>query len=318
MRDHRLENRMESFFLAETTKYLYLLFDADNFLHNAGDRGDLVQTPSGPCVLDAGGYVFNTEAHPIDLAALHCCSATRRQEEATLHDFHLNLNLLDLLGLARGPDSAIVGTRLRKKPAKAPTSEGPAEEGEGGRQGAGATDTPRRTLVRVAAGPGGEQGEGHHDAALSESAAKRSRAEEAVATSPEANIKMTIVKTSLRSAGKLPSQAASGGDGNPQPSASATVSVKVNSEQLSTETGRQKHSFDLAQQILDLFSSVTKQPENRVEDRLPSVADLYAAVANYSIAYASKPAMMRCPAQPFHSRLSVWGEMFQVDDVPSQ
>jgi hypothetical protein len=27
---------MESFFLAETTKYLYLLFDPDNFIHNPG------------------------------------------------------------------------------------------------------------------------------------------------------------------------------------------------------------------------------------------------------------------------------------------
>ncbi len=34
VKDHRLENRMESFFLAETLKYLYLIFDEENFLHN--------------------------------------------------------------------------------------------------------------------------------------------------------------------------------------------------------------------------------------------------------------------------------------------
>jgi hypothetical protein len=34
VKDHKLENRMESFFLAETLKYLYLIFDKDNFLHN--------------------------------------------------------------------------------------------------------------------------------------------------------------------------------------------------------------------------------------------------------------------------------------------
>ena len=28
----------------------------------------------GHCVLEAGGYIFNTEAHPIDPAALACCS----------------------------------------------------------------------------------------------------------------------------------------------------------------------------------------------------------------------------------------------------
>ncbi|XP_041059692.1 ER degradation-enhancing alpha-mannosidase-like protein 2 [Carcharodon carcharias] len=74
LRDHKLDNRMESFFLAETVKYLYLLFDPDNFLHNDGSTFYTVTTPYGECVLGAGGYLFNTEAHPIDPAALHCCS----------------------------------------------------------------------------------------------------------------------------------------------------------------------------------------------------------------------------------------------------
>ncbi|XP_067856379.1 ER degradation-enhancing alpha-mannosidase-like protein 2 isoform X2 [Heptranchias perlo] len=74
LRDHELDNRMESFFLAETVKYLYLLFDPDNFLHNDGSTFHTVTTPYGECVLGAGGYLFNTEAHPIDPAALHCCS----------------------------------------------------------------------------------------------------------------------------------------------------------------------------------------------------------------------------------------------------
>ncbi|KAJ8676447.1 hypothetical protein QAD02_012234 [Eretmocerus hayati] len=73
VRDHRKADRMESFFLAETTKYLYLLFDPDNFIHNAGEHGDIIKTPWGQCIIDAGGYIFNTEAHPIDPGALHCC-----------------------------------------------------------------------------------------------------------------------------------------------------------------------------------------------------------------------------------------------------
>ncbi|XP_015519937.2 ER degradation-enhancing alpha-mannosidase-like protein 2 [Neodiprion lecontei] len=73
VRDHRKADRMESFFLAETTKYLYLLFDPDNFIHNDGQRGTVIKTKSGQCVIDAGGYVFNTEAHPIDPGSLHCC-----------------------------------------------------------------------------------------------------------------------------------------------------------------------------------------------------------------------------------------------------
>lgn len=70
---------MESFFLAETTKYLYLLFDPDNFLNNDGGTGTLINTPNGECIIDAGGYIFNTEAHPIDPAALRCCYDLPRQ-----------------------------------------------------------------------------------------------------------------------------------------------------------------------------------------------------------------------------------------------
>jgi hypothetical protein len=51
---------MESFFLAETTKYLYLLFDPGNFLHDTGSSGTVINTPWGQCVVQAGGYVFNT------------------------------------------------------------------------------------------------------------------------------------------------------------------------------------------------------------------------------------------------------------------
>lgn len=70
---------MESFFLAETTKYLYLLFDTDNFLNNDGESGTVIQTPNGECIIEAGGYIFNTEAHPIDPAALRCCYDMPRQ-----------------------------------------------------------------------------------------------------------------------------------------------------------------------------------------------------------------------------------------------
>uniref|UniRef100_A0A8C7D2C8 alpha-1,2-Mannosidase n=1 Tax=Oncorhynchus kisutch TaxID=8019 RepID=A0A8C7D2C8_ONCKI len=91
IRDHKLDNRMESFFLAETIKYLYLLFDPDNFLHNSGLDFELGTGPSEDCVLGAGGYIFNTEAHPLDPAALHCCS--RKQEERReLQDILLNLS----------------------------------------------------------------------------------------------------------------------------------------------------------------------------------------------------------------------------------
>lgn len=63
---------MESFFLAETTKYLYLLFDPDNFLNSDGSYGTIVDAKNGECIIESS-YIFNTEAHPIDLGALKCC-----------------------------------------------------------------------------------------------------------------------------------------------------------------------------------------------------------------------------------------------------
>lgn len=126
VRDHQLENRQESFFLSETLKYLYLLFDEHNFLHAAassspssgpasaasagGDvpREQVVGTviPLGvgarTCVVEAAGaYVFNTEAHPIDAGALACCSALAIDEDRELraHSSALNALTLQLTGL---------------------------------------------------------------------------------------------------------------------------------------------------------------------------------------------------------------------------
>ena len=85
---HDLTDRMESFFLAETLKYLYLMFDPDNVIslspttssplpnldkHGLGRlRLDPLVTGEG-CSVGRSGYLFNTEAHPIDVGALHCC-----------------------------------------------------------------------------------------------------------------------------------------------------------------------------------------------------------------------------------------------------
>ena len=81
VRDHKKQDSMESFFLAETTKYLYLLFDSDNFLNSDGSVGTVIETPNGECIMETGifGYIFNTEAHPIDLGALKCCHDMPRE-----------------------------------------------------------------------------------------------------------------------------------------------------------------------------------------------------------------------------------------------
>ena len=75
---------MESFFLAETTKYLYLLFDEANFIHNHDDSSynEHTRVPA-QCLLDRLGYVFNTEAHPFDIGAIGCC----KNYDRTLRQF---------------------------------------------------------------------------------------------------------------------------------------------------------------------------------------------------------------------------------------
>jgi mannosidase alpha-like ER degradation enhancer 2 len=78
VKDHRKQDSMESFFLAETTKYLYLLFDPDNFLNSDGGYGTLWDTPNGECIIESS-YIYNTEAHPIDLGALRCCYDVPRE-----------------------------------------------------------------------------------------------------------------------------------------------------------------------------------------------------------------------------------------------
>lgn len=79
VKTHEKEDRMESFFLAETTKYLYLLFDEHNFIHQSnGSVDDQIKPSLSPsCNTGSAGYVFNTEAHPIDIGAVHCCSSSK-------------------------------------------------------------------------------------------------------------------------------------------------------------------------------------------------------------------------------------------------
>lgn len=85
---------MESFFLAETLKYLFLLFDEQNFINENGSFGTVIELNNNKqkCVIESGGYVFNTEAHPIDIAAISCCKRLKDNE----NELDDNINLYDL------------------------------------------------------------------------------------------------------------------------------------------------------------------------------------------------------------------------------
>ncbi|CAF0856710.1 unnamed protein product [Brachionus calyciflorus] len=83
VKDHQLDDRMESFFLAETLKYLYLIFDKNNFLHTdvSSNSFKLIQNNKGECLIETGLFFFNTEAHPIDGGSLECCRLLRLKEK---------------------------------------------------------------------------------------------------------------------------------------------------------------------------------------------------------------------------------------------
>ena len=63
------------FSLAMGMKYIQLKSCFHSF------SGEIIKTPFGECVVESGGWIFNTEAHPIDAAALHCCSGTVIQNQ---------------------------------------------------------------------------------------------------------------------------------------------------------------------------------------------------------------------------------------------
>ena len=50
--------------------------------------------------------MFNTEAHPIDTAALYCCSADKERDDLELIEQHHNMDLLDLFDLLPADEEA--------------------------------------------------------------------------------------------------------------------------------------------------------------------------------------------------------------------
>uniref|UniRef100_A0A0R3T3R7 alpha-1,2-Mannosidase n=1 Tax=Rodentolepis nana TaxID=102285 RepID=A0A0R3T3R7_RODNA len=108
---HTKENRMESFFLSETVKYLYLLFDEDNFLHrNPLSVSDAPPPGNGDNLCSQGtGYIFNSEAHPLDAGLIHCCSVQHLRESEVINSAE---SLPHNLGLTTDLGSLVNGSAV--------------------------------------------------------------------------------------------------------------------------------------------------------------------------------------------------------------
>lgn len=108
-------DRMESFYIAETLKYLYLLFDPDHWLFSENEPSLVDVHGHGKCVMDQGGWIFNTEAHPIDPSALECCTKVTREVDF-LDDLDLNQLLSNDFFEAMTADQIKVDVTCPKEP----------------------------------------------------------------------------------------------------------------------------------------------------------------------------------------------------------
>lgn len=57
--------------------------------------------------------MFNTEAHPIDTAALYCCSADRQRQMQEMEAILSDIDLLQLMGIDKDMDNVVWKRRHR-------------------------------------------------------------------------------------------------------------------------------------------------------------------------------------------------------------
>lgn len=311
---HLLENRMESFFLAETTKYLYLLFDPDNFIHNNGSSGTVVQTPNGECVIDAGGYFFNTEAHPIDTAAVYCCSAAKKENDAILQSMHDNLDLLSLLNILDSTDN-VIGEKLILKE-KVENSKKEKLKGETGdmdpkkmrnykveqevRTDSINKNTENKDKVKVEKMKNKSESTANKNNIQSESTANDQDKSE--------NSKFEMENSELET-----KQLENEGTDNISKNNDSPVKKLTIISKDAKQTAQP--NMNSLVQLLSVLSGKEITTGKQEVEWIPDVNHLYQVMQVYSNIYKIKPELMMCKAQPFHMRWSVSGEMFETEDV---
>ncbi|XP_060083429.1 ER degradation-enhancing alpha-mannosidase-like protein 2 [Ylistrum balloti] len=370
---HELENRMESFFLAETTKYLYLLFDTDNFIHNNGSSGSVIQTPNGECIIDSGGYFFNTEAHPIDVACVYCCSAQKKEDDKILQGMHDQLDLLSMFGIVE-PSDTVRGTKWKKlrkemeqqqqqeailqqyeqdkleslnqeinkkqdskevKPDTKPTVEIIISNKQSGEE-----KNSNIEIVKINSSqpedpdPANENNDDDTTADLeivenkdidNKDENKGNENSESIESGQEQNFNQKDVnptsqisqdKDQLETANnalktETTSQTAKTEGQTSFAPSNPKVTTKSFAEHVKEHSARTSTVKSAAANLDKLFTFIlNKLSKNEPEEKVPNIYTLYKLMQYYPLGYKTNPAMMVCPAQPFHMRMSVLGEMF--------
>lgn len=305
---------MESFFLAETTKYLYLLFDPDNFIHNNGSSGTVVQTPNGECVIDAGGYFFNTEAHPIDTAAVYCCSAAKKENDAILQSMHDNLDLLSLLNILDSTDN-VIGEKLILKE-KVENNKKEKLKGETGdmdpkklrnykveqevRTDSINKNTENKDKVKVEKMKNKSESTANKNNIQSESIANDQDKSE--------NSKFEMENSELETKQLENESTDNISKNNDSPVKKLTI-ISKDAKQTA------QPNMNSLVQLLSVLSGKEITTDKQEVEWIPDVNHLYQVMQVYSNIYKIKPELMMCKALPFHMRWSVSGEMFETEDV---
>ena len=60
-------------------------------------RSPINRQNASDCLLGASGFIFNTEAHPIDVSAVHCCSKEKVDEDLEVKRILQRISLISLL-----------------------------------------------------------------------------------------------------------------------------------------------------------------------------------------------------------------------------
>ncbi len=259
--------------------------------------------------------MFNTEAHPIDTAALYCCSAERKEHDKLIHDFHDNVDLLalldilddaeDMFSLDNLPESKQKSIRPPRKKPFEPHLDTIAVEVP--------VPSPTVTInVQASSSATESASEGQQAVVMNVDNDKsddhgrvEQKLQQLVKISGEPNVDLTVKKI-LSSLKELSDNVFKTGE------AGGKVKIQV------SEDGRsfQRSSFrDLVKQA----GKKTSDEENSVcrdEDRLyEEQKNLFESEQIRRAELREKSyiqGLFTCPAQPFQSRLSLMGEMFIV------
>ena len=251
--------------------------------------------------------MFNTEAHPIDPAAVYCCSKEKHQHDLDLQNLHSNIDLLSLFDLNDDKRDmfAKVGKTLERSSAfpKADlTEEALKQEQERSKE---IVQIDPKT-GKVSAGEGHSKGKQELEISVLEDGTGSK-----LNTNSLQNV-IKVLKDTLSSHQKGLSETMS------QTIAKLTELQKGASDNRQAETSDNKGHFrvrDNGRDSEDEVDSIDGECSSQSSEEEVCLEKENNNKMGENFEYTAKTVPQRmfvCPAKPFYSRMSYMGEMFVV------